>query len=670
MRRLPWGGVLISLIAVASSAPVACSSGGDDDSTSSHPSGGPGDGDDDSIFDDSDGTMDTLTIEPASAAILVDNGVSDPTNVDFEALNNGSPVAAAWSVDYGTIATVDEDGVVVASGAKGGLVHVTAKYGNMSGKAEVTVNVKLTQNPGNISPGDQGILQGAVDPDPSCVWAYPYDKTVFPRGLLAPEMMWNGGGADDSYYIHISGDFIDVEIFTKAAPPSRFSLDDATWKAISESGTGGPVSVHVHRLVPGQQTATVVANHTWTMAKGSLRGTVYYWANSIGRVVRIKPGATAPDDFLAAAGVTGNCTTCHTVSANGETLVMGGDDPTSTFALIPNTPVIGIESVGKAVRNWAMPAVSPNGKYVVENNAESIPGPPGGADGMFDSQTGAKINGTGLDGLFLGMPAFGPAGKHLAYVSRDGSHDLSVFKYDAVANTVSGNQALVGAGSDPNLNAIAFPSVSPTVPGGEYGESTWIVYHRGVYPSSLDTRNGPGDLYLANADNPGVETRLAQANGDGYPFAAGERDLHYNYEPTFAPVISGGYAWVVFTSRRTYGNRLTGGKEQVKQLWVAAIDQVPKSGEDPSHPAFWVPGQDMNTLNMRGFWAMDPCKQQGDSRSTDAECCDGQKCEDGLCGGEKQCVNEGGLCEIDADCCDAPSGAQCLGGECGYQVPQ
>ena len=146
--------------------------------------------------------------------------------------------------------------------------------------------------------------------------------------------------------------------------------------------------------------------------------------------------------------------------------------------------------------------------------------------------------------------------------------------------------------------------------------------------------------------------------------------MHYNYEPTFAPVISGGYAWVVFTSRRTYGNRLTGGKEQVKQLWVAAIDQVPKSGEDPSHPAFWVPGQDMNTLNMRGFWAMDPCKQQGDSCSTDAECCDGQNCEDGLCGGEKQCVNEGGLCEIDADCCDAPNGAVCLGGECGYPLPE
>ncbi|MEJ7728631.1 MAG: hypothetical protein WKG00_05400 [Polyangiaceae bacterium] len=127
---------------------------------------------------------------------------------------------------------------------------------------------------------------------------------------------------------------------------------------------------------------------------------------------------------------------------------------------------------------------------------------------------------------------------------------------------------------------------------------------------------------------------------------------------------------MVFTSRRTYGNRLTGGKDQVKQLWVMAIDQLPKPGEDPSHPAFWVPGQDMATLNMRGFWAMDPCKQQGDMCTTDGECCDGEKCEDGLCGGEKECVQEGGLCEVDADCCDAAGGIICLGGECGTPPPQ
>jgi hypothetical protein len=203
---------------------------------------------------------------------------------------------------------------------------------------------------------------------------------------------------------------------------------------------------------------------------------------------------------------------------------------------------------------------------------------------------------------------------------------------------------------------------------GEVGEKTWIVYHRGQWSNSLDTRFGPGDLYLASADAPGIEIRLAEANGDAYPFAAGDRDRHYNYEPTFAPVNAGGYAWVVYTSRRTYGNRLTGGKDNVKQLWVTAIDQFPEAGKDPSHPPFWVPGQDLGTLNMRGFWALDPCIQQGDMCTDSGQCCDGEPCENGLCGGPKECVEEGGLCRTKEDCCD-PS-AECLGGECGTPPPQ
>jgi hypothetical protein len=31
---------------------------------------------------------------------------------------------------------------------------------------------------------------------------------------------------------------------------------------------------------------------TWTISKHPLIGSVYYWANSLGRVLRINPGAT------------------------------------------------------------------------------------------------------------------------------------------------------------------------------------------------------------------------------------------------------------------------------------------------------------------------------------------------------------------------------------------
>jgi hypothetical protein len=125
---------------------------------------------------------------------------------------------------------------------------------------------------------------------------------------------------------------------------------------------------------------------------------------------------------------------------------------------------------------------------------------------------------------------------------------------------------------------------------------------------------------------------------------------------------------VVFTSRRTYGNRLTGAATVVKQLWVAAIDQFPEPGQDPSHPAFWVPGQDMSSLNMRGFWALDPCIQQGEMCTNDGDCCDARKCENGLCGGPKECAEIGEVCNGDGDCCDP--NAFCIGGECQYPPPQ
>src|SRR5262249_24704833 len=160
---------------------------------------------------------------------------------------------------------------------------------------------------------------------------------------------------------------------------------------------------------------------------GSLRGTVYYWANSLGRVLRIKPGAATPEDFLAAGGQTG-CSTCHAVSANGSTLIIGGDINMSTWDLLSNTGELDITTVGKAVRNWAMPAISPNGKVLVENNAP-LPGPPGGSDGMWDAMTAQHLTGTGLDGVFLDMPAFAPNGTKLAYVDHT-AKALSVYDYD------------------------------------------------------------------------------------------------------------------------------------------------------------------------------------------------------------------------------------------------
>ncbi|MEM1030220.1 MAG: hypothetical protein AAF928_05480 [Myxococcota bacterium] len=607
--------------------------------------------------------VEQLVLEPANGTILVDNGTSMP--LQLTATVGGEQVfPSSWSVDRGIIANVDVQGLVTATDERGGEVEVRAEYQGLVATATVTVRYEAVIDDVGLSPSDRDLLRTATNPDSQVQWQYPYDGTVWPQGLLAPEMMWEGSEVGDVFYVHLVGDFVDVEVFRTADPPSRLPLDASAWVAVSESGSNtGSVGVDVARLSAGA--ATVVVDHGWKMATAPLRGTVYYWATNLGRIVRIKPGADAPDDFLQAAGVTG-CTACHTVSANGQRLAIGGDVSASSYDLVNDTTVLELGGVGKAVRNWAMPAISPDGRYVVENNAP-LPGPPGGSDGIFEMDTGVQVAGSGLEGVLLDMPAFGPRGHKIAYVSHDAPFDLRSYDFDLNNGVASNPQLLVPAGTDTNTEGICFPSVSPTISDGA-GDATYVVYHRGTRPGSLDTRFGPGDLYLASADTPGVEWRLEGANGDNYPFAAGNRDRSFNYEPTFAPAATGGYMWVVFTSRRTYGNRLTGGSGAVKQLWMVAIDPFPEPGKDPSHPAFWLPGQDASTLNMRGYWALDPCIQPGDMCTDSGECCDGQPCVDGMCGGGEECAETGEFCDGAADCCDP--NAVCVANECAVEAPR
>jgi len=693
MRQLSFRTYLAAAVAAAGLIPVACGGGGATGGsnsagtgTGSAAGGASGHGTASTASSNGEGGCfancsgggakpSTLAVSCDTLTIDVLNGTSTPAHC--VATVDGNKVGASWVVDVSAVAGVDAAGTVTATGTQGGDVAVKAAYEGDTATAQVKVTLKKVLNPDGFTDPDKAVLTGAVEPDvASVVWAYPYNGTVFPKGLLPPEMMWNGSSAGDKYYVHVKGKYADFEYFTTANPPSRYTLDDVSWQQLTESGPGGDVSIHVTRMPAGSATAAVVIDHTWKIANGSLRGTVYYWSNNLGRVVRIKPGALKPDDFLKDdvkldyAGqpkdANGNCinccTTCHAVSANGSTLVIGGDFPATTIDLLTNTVTLKLGDVpGKVVRNWAMPAISPNGKVLIENNAANIPGPPGGpqGDGMWNTATGQKITGTGLDGIFLGMPAFAPNGTKIAYVDR-ASLGLNVYDYDATTNAVQNAVGLVPAGTDPSLKAIAFPSVSP--------DAKWITYHRGEYPNSLDTRYGPGDLYLASVDQPGVEIALSKINGDKDAFAAKDRDLHYNYEPTFAPVDAGGFAWVVFTSRRTLGNKLIAGKDSVKQLWVAALDQSPQAGQDPSHPAFWVKGQDEATLNMRGFWALDPCKQVGAGCGTGSECCN-QNCDMGVCKepDPNMCSQTGNVCAKTSDCCDPK--AKCINSLCSEPPP-
>jgi hypothetical protein len=639
---------------VLAAIPVACGSSrsgppqgfGGDDASAAADAGGPSA--DSGAGADSGGIgapkLVALGIQPLQASIESLNGA--PATQQFQAMaqyadGSVAPVSgASWTRDDPQVGAIDGAGLYTANGSQGGVVHVTATYQGQTAAATLVVKLHLQENPGNVPGAVQTSLVNATMLDTQVVWAYPYDATVFPRGVGEAPLMWNNGAG-------------------------RYDFAAGDWQKFIDS-TSGAAELKVTRYSGGA--ATIIGDLQWTVAPASMRGTIYYWAINTGRVMRIQAGATQPDDFL---GPSVTCPSCHTVSANGRHLLMNEgawpEEVAHNYDLQSSADTYsGYDSMNSGASAWALPGLTPDGAVLVENFAP-LRGNIGKQTGAFDASTGAAIPNTGLDGLQLWMPAFSPDGKLLAYVDPT-THDLRAFDWDATNRKATNDRLIVAAGSNSATAQIQFPTVSP--------DHQWIVYQRGPGLGSLGI---PGDLYVASVASPGTEIRLDALDGTSYPFAAGDRDRHLSYEPTFAPVAAGGYFWIVFHSRRTWGNAITGPAyvqegQGVKQLWVAAFDQAPQAGKDPSHSAFYLPGQDPTTLNMRGYWALDPCKGDGQGCQSGTECCGGY-CGPAPDGGlvctsvGSGCSQDGNKCTTSSDCCGAQQGATCINGVCSEPPP-
>jgi hypothetical protein len=675
MRRLAFAFV-VPLVAFAACGNSEGPSGftdqndGGGDQSDGGASGGPDTGD--LIGNDGGATakVTAIAINPPGASIEVLNGAPASQAFTVKAtLDNGNVLdvtsGVAWSRDNPSVGTIDGKGLYAASGLSGGVVTITAKLGAVTATAPLTVKLHITQNPGNAPAGTQGALQGATSPDAQITWAYPYDGTVLPRGLNESPLMWMGGAAADLYYVHLVSKTFELETYT-TAPASRYDFDATGWRQFTDS-TAGAAELKVARW--NGTAATLLVDHHYTVGDGSMRGTIYYWAINTGRVMRIKPGAAAPDDFL---GPTVQCPSCHTVSANGSRLVMSeGNWPNTssiTYDLVASTNAFSGFAVTTGASRWSLAGVSADGAVLVQDFAP-LRGNIAVDTGAFDAVTSTPIPATGIEGKQAWMPAFSPDNKLFAYVDGAASKDLRAYDWDPVAKKFTNDRLIVAAGADASKNVISFPTISP--------DHQWIVYQRS---SGLGSLGNASDLYAASVANPGTEVLLANLDGTTYPFAAGDRDRHLSYEPTFAPVAAGGYFWLVFHSRRTYGTVLTGPAyvgegNGTKQLWVAAFDQSPKGTADPSHPAFHLEGQDTTTLNMRGAWALEPCRGDGVGCQSGTECCGGYcgAAPDGglVCLSQSAgCSQDGDKCKVASDCCNAPQGATCINAVCSVAPPK
>ena len=662
-----------------------------------------------------------LDLSPLAPSIDVDFGNGTPT-VQFTASVAGHPVPAAFTIDRGEIGSFGATGLLAPSGKVGGTANVTAVWQGRSAQTTVTVRLHFTQNGasdpplgvggegtgGPVAMGTQTVLQGKPQADASLAWLYPYDKTVWPQGLLAPLLQWSTAQNYDAVYIKLTEKafFYDGYFAKTAAPFVHHPISQDAWKALTYSNQGEPVSVTLVFAANGQAYGPLT--ETWTIAQGTLKGTVYYqsygtklvtnyqWGNISfgGATLAVKPGKASP---VVAAGSNTECRVCHNVSADGSHLVTSGSPAEAAFSYdlkanveTPLSPQDGTFTFG---------ALFTDGSLLLSNDNTpwpgGMPGASSAASGLYSMPSGAPVAAQGLPpGLGAATPVFSPDGKHVAFNFFAGAgadrRSLAEMDFDAKTHTFSNLRMLY---TPPQPGTAVWPAFMPT--------NEAVVFELETRYNGRDFGGTRGDCDPAESCNGAGSqgelwwldvgtkkaTRLDAANGHGYlptgPNGHGD-DATLAFEPTVNPVVSGGYSWVVFTSRRLYGNVATINPYDSdpryaptvlttptpKKLWVAAIEANPKPGTDPSHPAFYLPGQELLAGNSRGFWVVDPCEPNGASCESGDECCGGY-CEsvDGgmVCSDQKPpCSQQFDKCTTTADCCGAQSGAQCLNGRCAF----
>ena len=446
-------------------------------------------------------------------------------------------------------------------------------------------------------------------------WLYPYDGTVWPRGLLAPLLQWSWTAATpvDAIAIHLqttSGSFVYDGTFGPPAglgtnPFVDHPIPQDAWAAATNTA-GGTEKLSLSLTVASGGVAYGPLTQTWQVAPARLSGTDYYNAYMTNLVTNsnfstmfggqtqywgaavlgIRVGDTNPYVVAGTNDQTGQvhgtgCRACHTVASNGSVLIAqdafsanAQEDyaTSSSYNLLNNNQETMLPTFPN-IFGWA--ALSPDGTLAVTNTAtmSMAPGDVSSHVYAFPPAAGAvPLAGTGLDGVLAATPAFSGDGKHIAFTLQSSSTTFpgGLTGGNGVPNTqvvvmdfdghVFTNGRVVYTLPAANLSTwcVGFPSFTPDnqavlihVQHAACGATTYNAY--------LGTMGVQGEVWWAPVAAGGTPILLSALNGKNATSmavylptnATHADDSVLNYEPTVNPVVSGGFGWVVFTEPAT-----------------------------------------------------------------------------------------------------------------------
>jgi hypothetical protein len=527
----------------------------------------------------------SLQIVPANARIEITDLAPPHHTLQYQAIGrfrDGSTKdvtqIVAWSISNTQLGAFEEPGLFMASHAAVGATRVFVGTGELASETNLTVTVDTTVLDPTFPPPAPNLFGAGSpvvtsEPTRSPDLLYPANGTVFPRAVSRTLFQVARGDLNDAVRIELDNEVLHLAIETGS---DRWAADGALQQLLSSAGIVAPLRTEIRATASGGD-GTIYGGMPSTLEFSSDRpgGPIYFWSASTNGIMRGGVDVTSATKLYPGSTT---CVGCHALSRDGAQLAMGADNGTSFDLLTIDVATLATTIPAAPARQMGWATYSPDGsRLVVANN---------GILTEYDARTGAAIGGIEIGmNKYATHPDWSPDGSSLAIAMTGVTPNNLDVKAASIAvlprtgDTWGAPQVLL-PGSNSNNNY--FPRWSPD------GSVLAFVHATGNSQGAVSAEL----MLLPKAG--GAPTLLAGAN-----YRVGRFDVAdlANTMPAWAPTV-GQHAWLAFVSARPYGNVLAGGRGQI---WVSAVDLTNPSA--PSHPAFWLPSQDVTVLNNNPSWA-------------------------------------------------------------------